>query len=130
MADYRRLKVWEISHSNVLEVYAVTARFPAPERYGLTAQLRRAAISVPSNIAEGTGRRGDGDFKRFLAIALGSNLEFEYQLLVSHDLGFLSEADHNKIAGQVASVSRMLNALIARLDKGPRKGVPDKKRAA
>jgi four helix bundle protein len=130
MADYRRLKVWEIAHRNVLDVYAVTARFPAPERYGLTAQLRRAVISVPSNIAEGTGRRGDGDFKRFLAIALGSNLEFEYQLLVSRDLGFLSEADHQKIAGQVASVSRMLNALMARLEKGSRKGGVDKKRAA
>lgn len=117
MADFRRLKVWERAHRVVLEVYAVSARFPAAERYGLTAQLRRTAISVPSNIAEGCGRRGDGDFGRFLAIAHGSSQEFEYQLLLARDLGFLSEADHERVAGQVFEIGRMLNGLIAKVGR-------------
>ena len=127
MPDYRRLKVWERSHQAVLDIYAATAKFPAMERFGLTAQLRRAAISVPSNIAEGTGRRGDGEFRRFLTFALGSAHELEYQLLVARDLGFLADADYQRLAGKVFEVGRMLNGLIARLD---RPGGKDRKRAA
>ncbi len=117
MPDYRRLKVWEKSHQLALDVYAVSTKFPVAERYGLTAQLRRGAVSVPSNIVEGTGRRGDGDFRRFLAIALGSCAEVEYQLLLSRDLGMLPEADHSRMTGQVSEIGRMLSALIARVNK-------------
>ena len=117
MPDYRRLKVWEKSHQLVLDVYAVTAKFPVVERYGLTAQLRRGAISVPSNIVEGAGRRGDGDFRRFLAIALGSCAEVEYQLLLARDLGMLQPADHERLTGQISEIGRMLSALIAKINK-------------
>jgi four helix bundle protein len=127
VSDYRRLKVWEKSHHAVLGIYAATAKFPATERFGLTAQLRRAAISVPSNIAEGTGRRGTGEFRRFLTFALGSAHDLEYQLLLARDLGFLTGPDYQRLAGKIFEVGRMLNGLITRLD-GP--GGKDRKRAA
>ena len=111
MPDYRRLKVWEKSHQLVLALYAATAKFPAAERYGLTAQLRRGGVSIPSNIVEGCGRRGDGEFKRFLSIALGSAAEVEYQLLLALDLGLLSTDAHARLTGQISEVGRMLSAL-------------------
>jgi four helix bundle protein len=123
MPDYRRLKVWEKAHETVLRVYAASTRFPSVERFGLTAQIRRAAVSVPSNIAEGSGRRGDGDFRRFVAFALGSSHELEYQLLLARELGYLKDADHAELSGRVVEVGRMLSALLARLR-------PSSKRAA
>ena len=111
MPDYRRLKVWEKSHQLVLALYAATAKFPVAERYGLTSQLRRGAVSIPSNIVEGCSRRGDGEFRRFLSIALGSAAEVEYQLLLALDLGFLSSDAHERLTMQASEVGRMLSAL-------------------
>lgn len=111
MPDYRRLKVWEQSHQLVLELYAATSKFPVAERYGLTSQLRRGAVSIPSNIVEGCSRRGDGEFKRFLAIALGSVAEVEYQLLLARDLTFLPTDAHEPLTTQASEVGRMLGAL-------------------
>jgi four helix bundle protein len=89
MRDYRRLEVWRLGHELVLTVYRVTAGFPDTERYGLTAQLRRSAASVASNIAEGAGRSSDKEFGRFIDMSLGSLAECSYQLRLSHDLGYL-----------------------------------------
>jgi four helix bundle protein len=111
MPDYHRLTVWKKSHDLVLAVYAATARFPSAERYGLTSQVRRGAVSIPSNIVEGCSRRGDGEFKRFLSIALGSAAEVEYQLLLARDLGFLPPEAHERLTSQVSEVGRMLGAL-------------------
>ena len=115
MKEFRTLKVWRKAHELVLAVYRSTSRFPPEERYGLTSQLRRAAVSVPSNIAEGCGREGDRDFARFLSIAGGSASEAEYQLLLARDLGYLSEERHRPLDAQINEVKRMLNSFIRTL---------------
>jgi four helix bundle protein len=88
MKDFRQLQVWQRAHTFVLELYRETNSFPREELYGLTSQVRRASVSIPSNIAEGCGRRGDAKFARFCQIAMGSASEAEYQLLLARDLGF------------------------------------------
>ena len=91
MKDYRQLKVWERSHRLTVTLYRVTARFPAEERYGLTSQIRRAAASIPANIAEGCGRDGDAELARFCRIASGSASELDYHLLLAKELGLLGD---------------------------------------
>jgi four helix bundle protein len=93
MGDYRQLSVWKRAHGLALRIYHATRRFPDTERYGLIAQLRRAAISVVSNMAEGSGRQSDRELARFLRIARGSVCELECQLLLARDLGFLKSED-------------------------------------
>ena len=115
MKDFRSLLVWQKAHACVLEVYRVTAVFPPRERYNLTSQLRRAATSVPSNLAEGCGRRTDADVARFVQIALGSASEVEYQLLLSADLGYLDRAVYRTLSGQVVEVKKMLSGYLRRL---------------
>ncbi len=115
MQDFRKLKVWEKSHALALSIYRVTETFPKSEVFGLTSQIRRCSISIPSNIAEGCGRSTNGDLLRFLDIAMGSAKELEYQLLLSHELGFTSELHHEQLAADVAEVERMLSALIVKL---------------
>lgn len=85
MQDFKQLKVWEKSHLLALAIYQATHTFPSSEQYGLTNQLRRATVSIPSNLAEGSGRGSDADFGRFVQIAIGSASEVEYQLLLAHD---------------------------------------------
>jgi four helix bundle protein len=115
MQDFRKLKVWEKSHALALSIYRVTPGFPSSEMYGLTSQIRRCSISIPSNIAEGCGRSTNGDLLRFLDIAMGSAKELEYQLLLSHELGFVSAEQHEQLTADVAEVERMLSALISKL---------------
>lgn len=91
MQDFRKLKVWEKSHRFSIDVYKATNVFPKEEIYGLTSQLRRAAVSISANIAEGCGRGSDADFKRFLHIAFGSASEAECLLELSKDLGFIDK---------------------------------------
>ena len=117
MGDYRKLQVWERAHRLTLEVYGATQGFPKEEMYGLTNQLRRAASSVPANIAEGCGHNGDAEFARFLDIATGSATELDYHLRLAHDLGYLPQSQYQNLATEVDSVSRMLAALIAQLRK-------------
>ena len=115
MRDFRTLKVWEKSHKLVLEVYRATADWPDSERYGLISQVRRAAASIPSNIAEGCGRDTEAELARFLVIAMGSASELEYQLLLARDLGFLDTASHANVDERVTEVKRMLTGFIKRL---------------
>lgn len=115
MRDFKQLKVWQKAHRLVLDTYRHALHFPAEERYGLTAHLLKSATSVPSNIAEGCGRRTDTELAHFLGIAAGSASETEYQLLLAHDLGFLTEPDHRALDAQVNEVKRMLNAFIQSL---------------
>ena len=118
MRDFKELKVWHKAHALTRNVYHHTKSFPHDERFGLTAQLRRAASSVPSNIAEGCGRSGDRELARFLGIAAGSASESEYQLLLAKDLGYLPPHIHRQLDEQVNEVKRMLNAFIKTLSPG------------
>ena len=115
MQDFRKLDVWRKAHALTLSVYAATSRFPRQEEYGLTSQLRRAASSIPANIAEGCGRGGSVELARFLQIALGSASELEYHLILAHDLHHLDEAAFNKLATDTSEVKRMLTGLRRRL---------------
>jgi len=115
MRDFKELKVWQKAHRFVLEVYQHSRSFPSDERFGLTAHLRKSAVSVPSNIAEGCGREGERELARFLSIAAGSASEAEYQLLLARDLGYLEQKPHAQLDDQVNEVKRMLNSFIQRL---------------
>jgi len=115
MQDFRHLKIWQKSHQLVLRLYKVTAKFPKDELYGLTSQMRRAAVSIPANIAEGCGRGGDAEFGRFLHIAQGSASELDYHLLLSHDLNIQSDADYSELAADLSEVRRMLSTLTQKL---------------
>ena len=115
MKDFRQLKVWEKAHQLALNVYKETKGFPKEELYGLTSQIRRASMSIPTNIAEGCGRNTDADFARFLQIAMGSASETEYQLLLAHDLEFLTNEQYQKLNADVTEVKRMLTSFIQTL---------------
>ena len=115
MQRFTDLRVWQHSHSLVLDVYRITAAFPARERFGLVSQLRRAAASVPTNIAEGSKRQGPQDYARFLNIAEGSLAETEYLMMLSRDLGYFTQAASKAPLEQTAEVARMLHALRARV---------------
>ena len=115
MKDCRQLKVWEKAHQVALAIYKATKEFPKEELYGLTSQIHRASMSIPTNISEGCGRNTDAEFARFLQIAMGSASETEYQLLLSHDLGFLSKEQYDKLNSDVTDVKRMLASLLKTL---------------
>lgn len=118
MQRFTELKVWQRSHALVLDVYRQTARFPDHERFGLTSQLRRAAASVPTNIAEGSKRQHPQDYARFLNIAEGSLAETEYLLLLSRDLAYLPNEAAEPTLAEVAEIARMLHALRAKVEEG------------
>jgi four helix bundle protein len=112
---YRDLRVWQQAMVLAQSVYEATKAFPAEERFGLTAQMRRAAVSIPSNIAEGRGRGTDAELIRFCSIAYGSLMELETQAELADRLGFLPRESLDVIASGCAEVGRMLNALRASL---------------
>ena len=115
MQGFRQLKVWEKSHALVMVVYATTQRFPKEEIYGLTSQIRRAAVSIPANIAEGCGKEGDIEFRRYLLIAMGSASELEYLLMLAHDLKYLEDTNYQSLHESVIEIRRMLNSFIVKL---------------
>jgi four helix bundle protein len=110
--DFKELRVWQKAHTLALEVYQATRSFPRDEIYGLTSQIRRAAVSVGANIAEGCGRRSDGEFARFLQIARGSASELEYHLLFARDLKLLTNDAHRDFEKKLVEVQRMLTSLV------------------
>jgi len=115
MQNPGKLRVTTCARDLVAELYRATNHFPVSERFGLTAQMRRAAVSIGSNIAEGCGRNTDADFARFLQMAMGSTSETEYQLLLSLDLGFLNKEQYDKLNLDVTEVKRMLASLLKTL---------------
>jgi four helix bundle protein len=115
--SYRDLFVWKKSMALVLDVYRCTQAFPKIETYGLTSQLRRAAVSVPSNIAEGQARLSTGEFKQFLGNARGSLVEVETQILIARNLGYLEKDQSETLLGAAAEVGRILNGLLASLNR-------------
>ena len=113
--SFRDLLVWQRSMDLVEQIYAVSKRFPADERFGLTTQIRRASVSVPSNIGEGSRRKRDPVFVNHLEIALGSQAEVDVQLEIAHRLRYLSPADWKRTQVDVDEIGRMLNGLISSL---------------
>ncbi|MCC7476480.1 MAG: four helix bundle protein [Pirellulales bacterium] len=114
MQDFHNLVVWQKSHAWVLTIYNLTKRFPDDERYGLTSQLRRAAASIPANLAEACGRGGQNEFGRFVQIAMGSASEAEYHVLLARDLGYLGTQDYDSVHPAIQEVKRMLASLLKR----------------
>jgi four helix bundle protein len=125
MGDYRELAVWKRGHELALGVYSATKAFPESERYGLTSQIRRASVSVVSNIVEGSARQADREHVRFLRIAHGSICEVQCQLLLSHDLGFLPTGSWKALDENCQHLGRMLNGLIRSLARSERLTPPD-----
>lgn len=115
MAYFRELIVWQKSMDLVKHVYLCTAEFPKDELYGITSQIRRAAVSIPSNIAEGCGRKSDKELSHFLRIENGSLYELETQLILCCNLGYTSEAEIREIMDLLHDVGRILNTMINRL---------------
>jgi four helix bundle protein len=115
MRDYRKYKVWELGHQITLEIYKLTQGFPKEEMYGIASQMRRAAYSIPSNIAEGCGGESDAEFKRFLIISQGSANELEYFTVLAKDLGYIEVSISSKFNDKVDKVRRSLNSLIKKL---------------
>jgi len=115
MKDFRQLKVWEKSHLLALAIYKITKEFPKEELYGLTSQIRRARMSIPTNIAEGCGRNTDADFARFLQMSMGSASETEYRLILARDLEFLAKDSYEKLHTDGEEVKRMLASLLKTL---------------
>jgi four helix bundle protein len=115
MRNFRELKIWQKAHNLVLRVYKSTRKFPKEELYGLISQMRRAGVSIPANIAEGCGKKGDADFARFLQISMGSASELEYYFLLSQDLGYLSVEESQNLTADVTEIKRMLTSFIQKL---------------
>ena len=115
MRDHTKLRAFELADEVVMLVYRATAAFPKEELYGLTSQLRRAAISVPSNIVEGCARESEADYIRFLTIAFGSLRELHYQLSLSRRLGYLTEKGLSPIESKVSEAEKVLSGLICAL---------------
>jgi four helix bundle protein len=117
LKNYKGLNVWQKSYELCLKVYGITTKFPNEERYGLTSQIRRSAVSIPSNIAEGYGRKTTADYIRMLYISYGSVCELETQVLLSGDLRFIEKGKLESIKKNMGEVERMLKALIKSLEK-------------
>ena len=118
MRDFRSLDVWHRAVQLVDLVYRETAGFPTSERFGLTSQVRRACVSIPSNIAEGIGRRSQRDLARFLSYARGSAAEVECQLFIAHRLSLLPLARLQPLLEESRGIQRMLSSLMEAVDRG------------
>jgi len=116
MKNFGDLHVWEKAHLLTLDSYAATNAFPRQELFGVTSQIRRAAVSIAANIAEGCGKRGNGEFQRYLNIAAGSASELEYHFLLAHDLHLVDKAAYGRLSAAVIEVKRMLSALLRKVD--------------
>jgi four helix bundle protein len=116
LRNYKELKVWQKSYQLCLRIYRATDVFPKNEGFGLTSQMRRSALSIPSNVAEGYGRKTTPEYLRFLSIAYGSTCELETQLLLSGDLGYLDKENLSGLQRDIREVERMMKALIKSLE--------------
>ena len=112
MQDFKNLDVWQKAHQLTIAVYKASVVFPQDELYGLTSQIRRAASSIPANIAEGCGRKGNVELSRYLQIAFGSASELEYHLILAHDLNLITDGIYQDLSNQVDEVKKMLTGLM------------------
>ena len=123
MREFRGLTVWQKAHRLTLDVYSATADFPKDEQYGLTSQIRRCAVSIPANIAEGCGKVGPAEFARYLLISSGSASELDYHLLLARDLGYLDSPRYEALIDVLTEVRRILTAMI-KTSRPDRNGQP------
>ena len=119
LKNYKDLQVWQKSYQLCLKIYRITAQFPKEEKFGLTSQIKRSAVSIPSNIAEGYGRKTTADYIRILYISYGSICELETQILLARDLRFIEKREVDVILSDIAEVERLLKALIKSLENKP-----------
>lgn len=117
MRPHENLEVWKRSVDFVVSVYESTKNFPSDERFGLTSQIRRAAVSIPANIAEGAARKTNKEFLQFLSIAQGSSSELETEILIAKKLSFLNENQYNLLKEEIENISRMMIGLTNHLKK-------------
>ena len=117
MHNYKELKVWQEAMALAKMVYKITAEFPKEEKYGLTSQIKRSAISIPSNIAEGAGRNFDKELMQFLSIALGSAFELETQLILANSFGFMTPEHFLELEIQLIKVQKMVNGFRITISK-------------
>jgi four helix bundle protein len=115
VGDFRKLAVWQKAYQLTLNIYQATGSFPKEELFGMTSQMRRAAASIPANIAEGSGRGGDIELRRFCQIALGSANELEFFALLSRDLSYLEAQQYDQLNAYILEIQRMLGSLIQKL---------------
>lgn len=116
------MEVWHKAHKLTLKSYEITRSFPKEELFGLTSQIRRASSSIGANIAEGCGRRGNGEFHRFLQTAMDSASELEYHFLLAHDLDYLAHERFNLVLAEVIRVKKMLASLVRKVDEERSRG--------
>lgn len=117
MRSHKDLDLWQKSISFVTEIYKITEAFPRSEIYGLISQIRRSAVSIPSNVAEGAGRQSKLEFRQFLYIALGSSIELETQLIISRNLGFIDSDCCTELCEELTNIIRMIHGLINNISK-------------
>jgi len=117
MRNYRDLQVWIKAHNLTLELYRVSRGFPREETYGVTSQLRRAAVSIGANLAEGCGRRSSAELARFVRIAMGSASELDYHLLLCRDLGLMHVDDFARTANELTEVRKMLTSFLSSVEE-------------
>jgi four helix bundle protein len=118
LRNFRNLKVWERAHKLTVAVYKASESFPRQEVFGLQSQLRRAAVSIPANIAEGCGRESSLDCAHFFQIAAGSTSELDYELLLARDLSYISDEVYAPLSAEVEEIRKMLSALIRTMRAG------------
>ena len=119
LKHYKELQVWQKSYKLCLKIYSIAPQFPNNEKFGLALQIKRSAVSIPSNIAEGYGRKTTADYTRMLYIAYGSVCELETQILLAGDLDFIQRPEIDTLLTDIAEVERMLKALIKSLENKP-----------
>ena len=109
MHRFKELEIWKRSRLFCTKIYSITAKFPESEKFGLTIQLRRASVSIPSNIAEGSSRNSNKDFSRFLQITLGSCYEIETQLMIAYDLNFITDSELKDTISELQEIIKMVS---------------------
>jgi four helix bundle protein len=117
MKDFRKLVIWSLSMELVKDIYELTTSFPDAEKFGLVSQMRRCSVSIPSNIAEGSGRSSEIEFKRFLEISLGSSFELETQIQLSVQLGFSKMDSIHDLLMKLNSLQKQINNLISKIKR-------------
>ena len=121
--DYRDLIIWRKGNELAKDVYRLSRAFPPVERFGLASQLQRAAVSIPSNIAEGQSRRNTAEFRQYLHHALGSLAEVDTQTILAQDFGYVSQEDGELIEGKIQEMQKMIHTLVTRLPRRARLGM-------
>jgi four helix bundle protein len=115
MQDFTQLQVWQKAHNITVNVYKLTAQMPQDEKFGLINQIRRASISIESNLAEGCGRNNDKEFARFIDISMGSSFELRCQLMIARDLGYINSDQYQLYESKIIEINRMLGSLLKKL---------------